>query len=753
VPTDLERDLGLYATLTISIGAMIGSGIFVLPGKAAKIAGPSVILAYLLAGVLVLPAALSKSEMATAMPEAGGTYLYIDRALGPLVGTIAGVGAWFSIVFKSAFAIVGLGAYLLVVVSLPAGTVTFVGLGFAALLLVVNVVGVKQSGRLQAAIVSLVLLSLLAFIADGLTFVNQSQYHPFFETGASGLLAATGFVFVSYAGVTKIASVAEEVEDPGRNIPFGILASVLVMMLVYTFTVFVVVGVVPIDELGQSLTPMSLATGSFFGRAGEIGMAVVAVLALTSMANAGILSSSRFPLAMSRDALAPRTLARVSDRFRTPIAAIAFTGAILLLLIAFVPVVQLAKLASAFQILVFMFVNVALIAFRESELESYDPEFTSPAYPWVQLFGILGGLVLLTQMGLVPLAGAVGIVVIGMVWYRVYGRERTEREGAALDALRRGTGERALEQARQRLADVDGFNVLVPFGQAETSEHKRRLLTQVQLASRLVEHHDGKLQVVRFEEVPQQLDLSAAADEAESQTVSGAGASPADVTLEASRGELADSIDVPVEFGEIVTHDTKRSVTNFAKHYDVDLIFGEWHPSRWRAELLGSDVDWYMNNAPCDLAFTRSRDLEDIDEVTAFSDGRPFEPIEVLVADSIAASEDATLQLVVALDADVTDEQVAATDTYLAELDDLCRAETELHVRTTDDKIGTVTEVAHDSDLLVTGTSAHHVVYDVLFGTIPDKLVEKLETTVVLTHARRPRRTTFLRAVLERFIF
>jgi hypothetical protein len=104
---ELERDLGLLAVMAISIGAMVGSGIFILPGLAMKMAGPAVVFAYFLAGVLVLPAALSKSEMATAMPEAGGTYLYIERAMGPLFGTIAGVGTWFSLTFKGALALVG----------------------------------------------------------------------------------------------------------------------------------------------------------------------------------------------------------------------------------------------------------------------------------------------------------------------------------------------------------------------------------------------------------------------------------------------------------------------------------------------------------------------------------------------------------------------------------------------------------------------------------------------------------------------
>jgi APA family basic amino acid/polyamine antiporter len=133
--------------------------------------------------------------------------------------------------------------------------------------------------------------------------------------------------------------------------------------------------------------------------------------------------------------LAPPQFSRIDHRFKTPVAAIAFTGVVLLALIAFVLVDELAKLASAFQIVVFGFVNVALIAFRESSLDWYDPEFVAPGYPWVQLFGMGGSIVLLTQLGIVPLAGAVGIFVVGVGWYHLYGRDKTDREGAALDAL------------------------------------------------------------------------------------------------------------------------------------------------------------------------------------------------------------------------------------------------------------------------------------------------------------------------------
>ena len=451
---DLERDLGLYSTLTISMGAMIGSGIFVLPALGFKKAGPAVILAYILAGLVVLPAALSKAEMATAMPESGGTYLYIDRAMGPALGTVAGIGAWFSLVFKSSFALVGLGAYLLLFVPIPGGFVKAVALGLAALVVLLNISGTKQSGSAQAVIVTGVVAVLTAYVFNSGFAVDPGRYQPFATGGTGGVVTAAAFVFVSYAGVTKVASVAEEIADPDRNLPLGILGSMGIMMVLYVLVVAAVVGLNEPSTLtksgpggGASLTPMADAAGGLFGGLGVVIVSITAVLALTSMANAGVLASSRFPLAMSRDDLFPAALQRVDARFKTPRNAILLTGVLLLALIAFVPVVDLAKLASAFQILVFSIINVAVIAFRESGVESYDPSFQAPGYPFVQIVGLLGGLGLLTQIGTFPLLGAAGIVAGGAVWYLLYGRSRTDRTGAL------GTILEARREPRETKAD------------------------------------------------------------------------------------------------------------------------------------------------------------------------------------------------------------------------------------------------------------------------------------------------------------
>jgi len=445
---DLDRSLGLYPTMMISMGAMIGSGIFVLPALGYKKAGPAVVLAYVLAALVVLPAALSKAEMATAMPESGGTYLYIDRALGPLFGTIAGIGAWFSLVFKSSFALVGLGAYLLLFAPLSQGAVVYVALGLGVLVVALNVSGTKMSGQIQAVIVSIVVAGLLAYVVNAGFVSDTARYTPFRTEGNVGVITAAAFVFVSYAGVTKIASVAEEVKDPGKNLPRAMLGSMGIMTVLYIGVVGAIIGLSDPDVLKTggpggtaSLTPMADGAGALLGGAGVVFISVIAVVALTSMANAGVLSSSRFPLAMSRDDLLPPALRTIDKRFKTPRNAVLLTGVVLLLLIAFVPVIELAKLASAFQILVFSFENMALVAFRVADVPSYEPEFTAPGYPYVQVFGFVAGIALLTQMGTVPILGAVGIIAGSALVYVAYGRSRTDRTGALGTIIRARRGE------------------------------------------------------------------------------------------------------------------------------------------------------------------------------------------------------------------------------------------------------------------------------------------------------------------------
>ncbi|MFC6721347.1 amino acid permease [Halobacteriaceae archaeon SHR40] len=624
---ELERDLGLPSVLAISIGAMIGSGIFILPALALEIAGPAVIFAYALAGVLVIPAALSKSEMATAMPEAGGTYIYIERGMGPLLGTIAGVGTWFSLSFKGALALVGGVPYLLLLVDLPLKPVA---LSLAAVLILVNLFGAKQTGRLQVVIVVVMLAALGWFAAGSAPSVQSANYADFFADGFGGLFAATGLVFVSYAGVTKVASVAEEVEDPGKNIPLGILGSLVFTTVLYVAIVAVLVGVTDPGTVAGSRTPMADAADAALGWAGWIAVILAAMLALISTANAGILSSSRYPFAMSRDKLAPPSLATVSDRFGTPATSITLTGAVLLVLIAFVPILDIAKLASAFQIMVFAMINVAVVAFREGSVE-YEPEFTSPLYPWMQIFGTVTGLLLLTQMGPIAYGGSIVIVVASVLWFMIYVRPRVSREGAATDAIRRQVGREALTDVETSI-DEDRHEVLVALTKPGDDDRERAL---VSLAGDLVREDGGRVVAVRFQEIPDQAPLT---DDATIQSSS-------DLSFETRMERLSEELDVDIEADEIVSHDTKHAITNFADHRGMDTIVAEHEPLRLRSRLLGDPIDWVVRHAPCDVLLVDNLGYDRPERVVLAGERGPYAPLAVNVGEAVAAANGGDISL------------------------------------------------------------------------------------------------------------
>jgi len=441
----LDKELGLFDVYVICVGAMISSGFFILPGLAARHAGAGVVLAYIAAGFLIVPAMLSQAELATAMPRAGGAYYFLDRTLGPLVGTIGGVGTWLTMVLKSAFALIGMGAYLALVFDVP---VTVTAVGWAVLLAVVNVAGARASSGLLRIFVLLLLAVLAFFILHGGAdlWIRDpraeivARFKSLLPNGSDGLLEAIGLVFVSFIGLTKVASLAEEVRDPDRNIPLGMTLGLLTVTVIYAAGVFVMVATLGPDRLSGSLTPVADAAGTLTrwlpSHVGVWLMVGAAIVAFASMANAGILAASRYPLAMGRDRLFPDRLA-VTNASGTPIASITLTCLLLVAVLVALPVEAVAKLASSLQLLLFALINVAVIVMRESRIESYDPGFRAPLYPWLQLVGIFVAMVLVAEMGWLSVLFTSGVTAACVGWYNHYARARIERDGAIFHVFER----------------------------------------------------------------------------------------------------------------------------------------------------------------------------------------------------------------------------------------------------------------------------------------------------------------------------
>jgi APA family basic amino acid/polyamine antiporter len=469
----LKKDLRLLGVYAFATGATLSAGFFLLPGLAAQQVGPGIVLAYLIAAVPLIPAMLCIVELATAMPRAGGAYYFLDRSLGPLVGVIGGFGTWLALTLKAAFALVGMGAYVeLYFSNVP---IEIIGLGFAVLFGVINLIGSKESSGFQIAIVSVLLFLVIGFIGDGLLDIEPSHFEGFFEAGAHGIVGTAGMVYISYVGVTKVASLSEEIEDPERNLPRGVFLSLITAVVVYGVGTTVMVGVVPPDQLRGvdgvgDKTLVATTAEIIFGDTGKILVTIAAMLAFASVANAGILSSSRYPLAMARDNLLPRRLQFLGKR-GTPALSIMLTVAAIVAFLFVLDPIRIAKLASAFQLLIFALLCLSVIVMRESKIESYDPGYRSPFYPWLQLFGVFAPMWLIAEMGWLSIAFTTGVIAVGIAWFYLYAEKRVARYGAIYHVFER-LGQRRFDPLDSELRGIlkeKGLRAEDPFDEVVAS--------------------------------------------------------------------------------------------------------------------------------------------------------------------------------------------------------------------------------------------------------------------------------------------
>ena len=432
---NLRKDLGLVDVFCLAAGAMISSGLFILPGLAHARAGPSVVVSYFLAGLLAGMGLLSTAELATAMPKSGGDYFFIARGMGSAVGTIAGVLNWFALSLKSAFALVGIAAFAKLMFTIDP---RLVGIGLCAAFVGLNLFGVKEAARFQVVLVFGLLGILLLYIVMGLPAVRVQNFSPFAPHGLRSVFSTAGFVFVSYGGLLQIASVSEEVRNPGRTIPMGMLLSLVVVVAFYTLMVFIASGVLGAGNLDHSLTPISDSAFVFMGGGGKVLLGIAAMMAFLTTANAGIMAASRYLLAMSHDGLLPSPLQRVGRRFRTPYISVVVTGVIVALAF-FVKLDILVEAASTVLIVSYILSSLSIIVLRESRVQNYRPKFHSPFYPWVQIIAIIGFTFVLFEMGEEAFLISSLLVISGFSVYWFFGRARDRNESAILHLIQRIT--------------------------------------------------------------------------------------------------------------------------------------------------------------------------------------------------------------------------------------------------------------------------------------------------------------------------
>ncbi|MBN1521449.1 MAG: amino acid permease [Candidatus Aureabacteria bacterium] len=431
--TELKRDLNLLDIFCLASGAMISSGIFILPGLAYRQAGPLVFISYFLAGILALAGTLSIIEMSTAMPKAGGDYFFITRSLGPLVGTISSFLSWTGLCLKSAFAIFGIAEILYLLFGMP---FILSSLLLCCFFVALNILGVKEAAKFETTLVLGLFAIMLVLIIGGWKHISQENFTPFFPHGVNNMLATGGFVFISFGGLLNIASISGEVKNPSKNIPLGMILSVIVVTLVYTATIIVVVGVLPGDELAKSMTPVADAGRYSFGNLGYFIISLGALLAFITTANAGILSASRYPLALSEDQLLPPVFNLLTKRRKSPAISLATTG-LFIFLFLLLDLTTLVKLGSIVILTLYILTNIAVIILREGHVLNYRPTFRVPFYPWTNIAGIILFILLIIDMGFAAIEISVSLVILAVLIYFLYGRKKHKVGYALLHLIER----------------------------------------------------------------------------------------------------------------------------------------------------------------------------------------------------------------------------------------------------------------------------------------------------------------------------
>ena len=719
--TTLVRTLSLPSAIAISIGGML-SGIFVLPGVAFGITGPSVSLAFLVAGICIIPAVLSKAELATAMPKSGGTYVYIDRAFGPLFGVVSGIGLWLSLLLKSAFSLVGLSAYLYVLVELDSFYTTIVAIVSLLLVLVLNLFGVKKVGNAQLAIVGISVTSLVVLIAVGFNSVSVVPPTEFLSDGTLGFFGGVAFLYISYAGVTKIAAIAGEISQPEKNLPRTMIISLLLIMAVYVCVSMVLVRFVDGTALSTDIRPIYTAAAEIGGPIAGYIAGVVGVMTLLSMANSGLLASSRFPFAMARDGALPKVFTSISKQYLTPVFSIIVTAVAIALAIIFLDVVKIAKLASAFKVLMFVSVNLAVIVFRETNAQWYRPKYKSPLYPFVQIFGILSGLFLLAFLGLQALLSVLAVFIIGFLVFLAYGR-KTNRSGLLSNygifsflfrGRRAGTSDTELDQ-EEVIEGIYSSNsqIVVPLLGDETSPEMI-----VEVASSI--NPKDSVNAINIIEAPDQTFLE------DVNLIS-----PKDESVKRRILSLRESKNTKVTFESLPTHDVVNTIKNITSVQKCEWLVMGWGGRENTGILVRNPVGWVIKNINANLALFKDNGVRNISKVVlAVRPGREGNKF-IRVADHICKYYGASLTLlnVIGKDAKKSVESKLHDDNNSL-LKGLSREENSVVIRS-NDVVGVISEVSASYDLLIIGSQEKSAWYNVLLGLKSDRFVKNSVCSVL----------------------
>lgn len=730
------RDLGLFDATMLGVGAMIGAGIFVLTGIAAGVAGPASILAFALNGFVTLLTAFAYAELASAIPRAGGGYSYVRMAFPGALGFTAGWMLWFAYTVACSLYALGFAGYfwevfhkyLPGVSGLVFGAVghhapvlivtLMVGIGFALL----NIRGAEVTGKAENTLTMAKLTVLAIFVFYGLEKVfgapseAAANFKPFFPMGGGGVLVAMGLTFIAFEGYDLIATVAEEIKEPERNIPRATFIALAITITMYLLILFVSLGAV---------SPESGTTWEFLGRYKEtaivraaedfmpvFGVALIVVgglLSTMSALNATVLASSRVAFSMARDRWLPQELSRIHPKRRTPQVAIIVTTVILLGMALTLPIEAVGSAASLIFLLTFSLVNLSVIALRR-KAPDLERKYRVPFYPITPILGIVLNVFLaLYQFNFQPIAWYVtaGWITVGLLLYFGYFEKvATEIEPQVLvpSVVR--------VQARQV------YTVVVPLHNPDTVE------TLLDIARPLAEARGGRIVATTVVHVPRQLAIHEGMRFAHHH----------EPLLRIAR-EYANRHHIEIETGTVIAHNIHEGILETTKMHNADLLVMGWKGfTNTHERVFGEVVDRVVRHAPCDLLLFKIGDSHAFKRCLLPTSGGPHAQLAADFLNILGKSSHMKITAGYVVSPDATQEERLKAEQWIDKTTthvDSALIEDKRLIESTS-VAGGIAKASRDFDLVVIGAAKEPFFRQHLVGEVAEKVARYSPTSVLV---------------------
>ena len=726
------RQLGLISALAIGLGTMMGAGLFVLAPQVAREAGPGATLTYILAGLIVLPSAMVVAELATAMPQEGGSYHLISRTVGPLAAAIVGPANWLGLTFATGFYLIGFTRFFSAIWDIPSFIVIVaIGAGFAYL----NYRGAHATGVAQDMTVGAVVLVLLLFIGRGFFEVESELHTPFISEGWGAVILAIGLIIVSFTGFEKVSSVAEEIKNPGRNLPLAIIGSVIIATVIYAGSMFVFTGVVGPEAFGAG-RPLVEAGGAVWGWFGRIMMLFGGLLATASSANAAIMSSSRINFAMGRDRILPSWFGVINERHHTPHNAIFVTGGLAVVLALTGAAEVLAEIGSALFLISYALMAVGVLLMRSTKPAWYQPAFLVPLYPWLPLVGGIAALATIITMDTLSQLSGVALVGASLIFYFAYGHKRHQIESqlqraleheAPRELVRRAFTAGEITPTKVRVEEAEAPRVeqeiLIGAGSLDVT---RRL---IQVAAMIAKGRGSTgLRVVKVRTVPQTVAMKYAIKHFTEQVID-----PDQILKEV--GQSAPVNGVSIETETQLSRSISGGLLQAAENNDkVDMIFlgllGEV-----RTGYFGARIDKEVGSAThLPVMVLVARELDDLNRIFVVGGPHEHAQLAVSVAKDIQSASGAELVIVQPGQEDGSEEE-RRQDRHIREI--LGDRQDQIDVRNLkrDAHAGDfLQEIDPGCDLVVVGSPANWSVSEWVFGKLSDEIARQARCPVLIVH-------------------